>query len=556
MPVTWKILVIDDDPDILDVMTITLKDAGYLVVCAPDGQTGILLAKSNSPQIVITDIKMPGMSGLDVLETIKKIKPATEVIVTTGFADIKHAVKALQYDASDFISKPIDDDALHMALRRAMQRYTDKKQLSDYTALLENENLKTSSELVKNVNFQSSLIENSMDGILGCDENDIIVTYNKSMEMLLGYPKVLVLKQMKVDRFFSPDRFLQFKTDLSGSNFGGQNRLFDYETTLLSMENKDIPVQISGFVILEDRVRNYMVLFISDLRALRTLEQEVTVQAKLLHREKMVSLGRLAASMVHEINNPLSGILNYIKLMIHVIEKDEASLNKPLDQIQNQMQNQMQNRDKKFKSYLSIIESETQRCSDLVSGLLKFSRKTKLEQTQISVAQLIQHSLLLCNHKLELSNIVLKQRCDPDLPLVYGDFNQLEQCLINLIFNAIDAIETNDTGAGPGTNNARPGGILEIRAGFDPDENLVCILVNDNGKGISKEDQAFIFEPFFTTKKEGYGVGLGLSTAYGIIEKHKGTILVESTPAVGSQFAIKLPPGKDRSARADQQKQT
>jgi PAS domain S-box-containing protein len=534
--------VIDDDPDILDVMTITLKDAGYSVICAPDGHKGIMLAKNCAPQIVITDIKMPGISGLDVLETIKKIKPETEVIVTTGFADIKKAVKALQCDASDFISKPIDDDALHMALQRARQRYTDKKQLSDYTVLLENENLKTSSELVKNVNFQSSLIENSMDGILGCDENDIIVTYNKSMETLLGYPKALVLKQMKVDGFFSPDRFIQFKTDLSGTGFGGQNRLFEYETILLSMEKKDIPVQISGFILSEDRVQNYMVLFISDLRALRTLEQAVTVQAKLLHREKMVSLGRLAASMVHEINNPLSGILNYIKLMIHVIEKAEDVLS---DQTVSQKLDQVQNRVKKFKSYLSIIESETQRCSDLVSGLLKFSRKTKLEPTHINVGQLIQHSLLLCNHKLELSNIVLKKRCDPELPQVYGDFNQLEQCLINLIFNAIDAIETRtapETGDDTGIRGAgKNGGVLEIRAEFDLEENLVCITIKDNGKGISKEDQPFIFEPFFTTKKEGYGVGLGLSTAYGIIEHHKGTIVVKSAPNVGSQFVIKLP---------------
>ena len=156
--------------------------------------------------------------------------------------------------------------------------------------------------------------------------------------------------------------------------------------------------------------------------------------------------------MVHEINNPLSGILNYIKLMIRVLEKGEdVSFNKTVDQIQNRV--------KKFKSYLSIIESETQRCSDLVSGLLKFSRKTKLEQTQINVAQLIQHSLLLCNHKLELSNIVLKQGCDPDLPQVIGDFNQLEQCLINLIFNAIDAIDAIGTGVVPGTRCAG-GGIL------------------------------------------------------------------------------------------------
>ena len=201
LPVNWKILLIDDDEDIRDIMTITLEDAGYSVICAPDGHTGLMLTSKEEPQIVITDIKMPGLSGIEVLEKIKKIKPETEVIVTTGFGDIKTAVKALQYDASDFISKPIDDDALHMALKRARQRYVDKKQLFDYTTLLENENLKTSSELVTSVNFQSSLIENSMDGILGCDGNDIIVTYNRSIEKLLGYPKIQVLKKKSLGIF-------------------------------------------------------------------------------------------------------------------------------------------------------------------------------------------------------------------------------------------------------------------------------------------------------------------------------------------------------------------
>jgi len=400
LPVNWKILLIDDEEDIRDIMTVTLEDAGYSVVCAPDGYTGLMLTTREEPQIVITDIKMPGMSGLEVLEKIKKIKPATEVIVTTGFGDIKKAVKALQYDASDFISKPVDDAALHMALKRAKQRYIDKKQLSDYTTLLE--------------------------------------------------------------------------------------------------------------------------------RDLKTMEQEVTHQAKLLHREKMISLGRLAASMVHEINNPLSGILNYIRLMIRISEKAH---NLKSDLTPDQRQNQIQNQANKFNSYLKIIESETQRCSELVSGLLKFSRKTKLEQKNIDVTELIQHSLLLCNHKLELSNIVLKVRCDPDVPHVYGDFNQLEQCIINLIFNAIDAMEN--------------GGALEIRTGFNPEEKIVFILIKDNGKGISKEDLNFIFEPFFTTKNEGYGVGLGLSSAYGIIEKHKGTIIVESVLDLGSEFIIKLPPVKN-----------
>ncbi len=525
LPVNWKILLIDDDEDIRDIMTITLEDAGYSVICAPDGHTGLMLTSKEEPQIVITDIKMPGLSGIEVLEKIKKIKPETEVIVTTGFGDIKTAVKALQYDASDFISKPIDDDALHMALKRARQRYVDKKQLSDYTTLLENENLKTSSELVTSVNFQSSLIENSMDGILGCDGNDIIVTYNRSIEKLLGYPKIQVLKKKRVLEFFKPELILKLKRDLAGSDFGGKNRLFLYETSMLSVEKKDIPVQVSGFILSRDGVKNSMVLFIRDLRDLRILKQEMTDQAKLLHREKLISLGRLAASMVHEINNPLSGILNYIRLMIRITEKGNDL--KP---------DQTQARLTKFNSYLEIIESEIRRCSDLVSGLLKFSRKTKLEQKSIDVAELIRHSLLLCSHKLELSNIALKERCDPDIPHVYGDFNQLEQCVINLIFNAIDAMEN--------------GGILKIRVSFNPEENLILISIKDNGKGISKEDLNFIFEPFFTTKNERYGVGLGLSSAYGIIEKHKGTIVVKSILDQGSEFIIKLPPEKHLNKRS------
>ncbi len=136
LPIKWKVLVIDDEQDIRDILSVTLTDAGYAVICAPDGHTGMMLATREEPQIVITDIKMPGFSGLEVLEKIKKMKPETEVIVTTGFGDVKKAVTALQYDASDFISKPIDDAALHMALKRARQRYIDRKQLSDYTILL------------------------------------------------------------------------------------------------------------------------------------------------------------------------------------------------------------------------------------------------------------------------------------------------------------------------------------------------------------------------------------------------------------------------------------
>ncbi len=525
LPVKWKILLIDDEQDIRDIVGITLEDAGYSVIYAPDGHTGLMLATRENPQIVVTDIKMPGLTGLEVLEKVKKLKPETEVIVTTGYGDIKKAVKALQHDASDFLSKPIDDDALHMALKRAKQRYLDRKQLADYTILLENENLKTSAELIRNVEFQSSLIENSMDGILGCEGKGLVITYNRSMEKLLGYPKARVLKSKKIQDFFNPGAMEKLKQDLHAEAFGGPDKLAFYETAMVSSQNREIPVQVSGFMLHREDMDDAMVLFVSDLRQVRILEQEKADQAKLLHQEKMISLGRLAASMVHEINNPLSGILNYIRLMLKKVD-------------QNNDTGQAGGMYGKFRSYLDIVESETQRCSDLVSGLLKFSRKTTLAKKDIDINELVDHSLLLCSHKLELSNIVLRKQTAPSVPPVFGDFNQLEQCVINLIFNAVDAIES----GGQEFKAPEKGRTLDVRTGFIEEEDLVFISVKDNGKGIPKSELNFIFEPFFTTKKEGYGVGLGLSTAFGIVENHKGTIVVESIQDLGSEFTVKLPP--------------
>jgi signal transduction histidine kinase len=390
---SWTILVIDDEPDVREIMVISLEDAGYKTLSAPDGETGLSLLASHGPQILITDIKMPGMSGLEVLKQARRIRPETQVIVTTGFADIKKAITALQHDASDFITKPVDDTTLHLALKRAMERYQNQKELADYT---------------------------------------------------------------------------------------------------------------------------------------RLLEQTVLNHDKILHQEKMMSLGRLAASMVHEINNPLSGILNYIQLMIRLVEKPEWDETVRI----------------RFKNYLTVVLQETRRCAGLVSGLLQFSRKSSLEFGAVDICELIEYSRMLCNHRLELADIFLEIACDPEIPKVSGDFNQLQQCLINLIFNAIDAIEgggKSESGDGEDISSHRGAGRISLRAQIDPADHQVRIQVSDTGRGISPKNLPRIFEPFFTTKQDGHGVGLGLSTVYGIIEHHNGTITVDSSPGQGACFTILLP---------------
>ncbi len=507
----WKIVLIDDEEGIRKVTGISLRDAGYEVFTAENGETGLGLCEKEKPQIVITDVRMPGMDGLTVLDTIKKKFPDTEVIVATAFGEMEMAIKALQLDASDFITKPINDEAMQLALDRAKQRYTSKKQIADYTRLLEEGWNETTTELLETFAFQNNLIESSMDGIMGCNADDTVVIFNQSMERILGYSKSDVIHKANFGQFFLTDEEKRFRAELTGDRYGGKNRLFMFETAMKAAGGQSIPVQLSASAMINKDAEDGLVCFIRDLREIRKLEREVEDQAKILHQDKMMSLGRLAASVVHEINNPLAGVLNYAKLMNKILQRG------PLTDESRE----------KFSRYLNLVESETGRCSQIVSGLLTFSRKSPTSFSNVNINELIRRSILLSRHKLKLSNIELVHDAAPDIPDIDGDFNQLQQCIINLVFNAIDAMPD--------------GGRLELSGQYDRAGRQAVITVKDTGVGIPQEHLDHVFEPFFTTKDEGYGVGLGLSTLYGIIQRHNASVTVDSSPGKGTLFTLRFP---------------
>ncbi len=510
-PIDWKVLFVDDEEGIRKVMAITLADAGYHVLTAENGEKAIDAARAESPQIVITDIRMPGMDGIELLKRIKEEDPHKEVIVVTAFGEMDVAVKALQSDASDFITKPIKDEALFIALERAKRSYATRRELQDYTTLLEERWMDTAEELARIFVFQNTLIESSIDGIMGCDKEGRVILYNKSLEKILGYRKEEVIKKMPYPQFFPVGGVEPFREALQSESHGGKNRLSFHETHLLNKGGARVPVQLSATVLFDGKEELGMVGFFRDLRELRKLEQQFADQARLLHQDKMMSLGRLAASVVHEINNPLAGILNYVRLMIKIISRgvlDEAQI-------------------EKFNRYLGMVESETDRCSKIVTNLLAFSRKPRIEFVAVKANEVIEKSLMLSRHKMDLQNIQVKTELDQKIPSILGDFNLLQQCIVNLVFNAIDAMPQ--------------GGVLTVSSSFQQEEGMVQVRVRDSGCGIAKQDLPHIFEPFFTTKTEGKGLGLGLSTVFGIIDRHKGTIHVESELGKGTVFTLKLP---------------
>jgi len=230
-----------------------------------------------------------------------------------------------------------------------------------------------------------------------------------------------------------------------------------------------------------------------------------------LHTEKMASIGKMAAVLAHEINNPLSGILTYAKLLRKYVGHEDGG----------------QSRRQEICDSLDLIASESRRCGDLVKNLLTFSRVTPINLQPTNLNHVIQQSLRLVQHQLDLNGVHVQAQLDAELPLVHCDGAQIEQVVLALLMNAVDALPQ--------------GGNLWLTTASSKGESLVRIVVRDDGAGISPEILPRIFEPFLTTKETGRGVGLGLAISHSILERHDGTIEVHSELGRGTTFTVTLP---------------
>ena len=229
-----KILVIDDEESIRRLLKVSLTHKGYEVVLAEDGEKGVKAFQQTSPPIVLTDVKMPGMDGIEVLKEIKRLDPDTQVIVITGHGDMEAAIQALKLDASDFINKPVTDEALSVALKRAKHVLWMKEKLKEYTDNLELMVKEATEELRAAHDFQENLIQSSIDGIIAGDKDETVIVFNQGAEDLLGYTADEVIGKMQMGRIYAADMAPTIKEQLDGEACGGRNRLVHYETTVVS----------------------------------------------------------------------------------------------------------------------------------------------------------------------------------------------------------------------------------------------------------------------------------------------------------------------------------
>jgi two-component system NtrC family sensor kinase len=241
----------------------------------------------------------------------------------------------------------------------------------------------------------------------------------------------------------------------------------------------------------------------------RDKKQRVESEIKLLQSEKQASIGKLAGGVAHEINNPLTGIFTFTHMLLR--RKDI-----PED----------------LRPDLETIAQETERVRKIVKGLLDFSRQTELDREPTDVNRLIRHTMSLIENQALIKGVSLNFEQGEGLPMITLDRNQMQSVLLNIIINALDATD--------------PGGSITVMSGIGvstskPGQNGIEILCTDTGCGIPPENLNKLFDPFFTTKDVGHGTGLGLSVSYGIVERHGGTIWVQSKVGKGTTFKVWLP---------------
>jgi PAS domain S-box-containing protein len=393
------------------------------------------------------------------------------------------------------------------------------------TRLYQREHLAAQQALASERQYRE-IFEDAHDAIWIHDSHGNIIAANKATEELTGYSSKELLK-MNVRNFLAEEG-LSLARGIRRKLFLSETVEQPYEQRLIRRDGAEKIVKLTTNLIREDdRLRGFQNIA-RDVTKEKEMQGKLSAayrelseshqrlkesQEQLIQAEKLTSLGQLAASIAHEVNNPLSGVLAYTQLLAKKIGGDSIPKEVAL-------------------GYLSKMEAELTRSTKLIRNLLDFARQSPPEFRQLNLNDVVSRAFDLAAHSAELQHVQVIKELDPSLPNLMADFDQLYQVCTNLFLNAIQAMPQ--------------GGKLTIRTSVN--DGQLKIEVQDTGCGISPENMRKLFTPFFTTKHEVKGVGLGLAISYGIIQRHHGRIEVQSKKGEGTTFTICLPLHHEESA--------
>jgi two-component system NtrC family sensor kinase len=503
-----SILIIDDDESICRHLTLFFEKKGYETETAGTGRKALEKAQERFFNLALLDIRLPDIEGIELLAPLKEMHPDMMVIMITAYGSLETAVRALNEGASRYIIKPLNIDEVLATIREALekQRLVFEKRQAE-------EELK---EVLKKIERAKQEWESTADSLpeLIClvDDRGRIIRANRTVETW-NLARVTDVKERGVHELVHPgcvgsscylDSFWKEAWEEAMQGQPAQCEAYD-EFLKRHVLMRVQPWKDWG----KGMALGSTVVVVRDITERKRMEEELQKaysdlrdsQAKLIQSEKLAATGRLAASVAHEINNPLQGISNYLSVISQQVAEDHP-----------------------LREDLEMVKLGFERISEIVRRLRAFYRPAGEKMEPTAINGVVKRALALVGHQLSLGKVQVKRGLTEQELLVLGSAGQLEQVLVNLVVNAQEAMPR--------------GGELTVRTTLR--EGMVQLQMSDTGRGMGEEEMSRLFEPFHNGM-ESTGLGLGLWISHNIIEAHGGHIEVESQVGQGTTFTISLP---------------
>ena len=516
----FKILTIEDESYIRQSIRSYLEDYGFIVFEAENGQNGLEVFDRENPDLVLLDLRMPEMDGLEVLEILKDKAPDIPLVVASGTGNISSVVEALHLGAWDYILKPIEDmSVLYHSVQKCLKASQLKKENKQYQERLEELVKERTLELQQSEERYKAIFEYTGTAAIIIEPDDTISMANSKFCEFAGMDSPDIAGRKKWVDFVAPEdielirNYIDAKVALKIDN----DAPMQYEIRFIGNNGEKKYVYVSlGIIPGTDRV----VVSLLDVTEKKKAEQRWhSLEKQLRKAQKMEAIGTLAGGIAHDLNNILSPVLGYADMIMRSSDP-EAIVYKRSEKIQ--------------KAAL--------RAADLVSRILSFNLRGEQEKRMIKIHPVSEEVLRLLKGSIP-STITIVDNIDRNCGSIEADPTQIHQVIMNLCTNAFHAMEQ--------TGGILTVGLKEITltiADMVDYPNLtggssvyLSIEVSDTGCGMSNDVVDRIFDPYFTTKGEGKGTGLGLAIVYGIVKSCKGDIRVKTKPDKGTTFTILLP---------------
>ena len=484
--------------------------------------------------LVISDIKMPKLNGVQTLEKIKEIDPTIEVIMLTGFGTVETAVQSMKKGAYDYLSKPFNFEEVMIIIEKALEKREIKVLLGLYEmskAIFATVNLNELLRIVTDILIKTMNADEMLFFLYNEDRQlDLVTSYGIEKDPVIEKSRIEMC-QAAVSTLVERNTPIAFSID-SNNHEWEQIKVSDgIKASViypLGLEKKKMGLlclnktsTVVGFT--DNDIKNLGVFMSHIAQAVENAQLYELLKKKidelklaydrldrqkdqLIEREKLSAIGRLVSGIAHELNNPLMVIMGILHLFINnMIDGSE------------------------FKNKLETLYEQAERCRGIVQNLMLFSRQRPPLKEWVNIEEIIDDVLAILTHEIKTKKISIRKDFSENIPEIFVDSDQVRQVFLNIVNNAVYFMDAVSDGR-------KRQLMIEIKQ----DGDSLIVAFQDNGIGISSEDLKNIFDPFFTTKEVRQGTGLGMSLCYGIMQQHGGNIFIESEKGKGSVFEVEF----------------